>query len=208
MTRRGMLALTLTLLAGSLSSGPVAAQVAAPQGPAGPVAALNDGLLAVMHAGRGVAFAQRVQMFRPVAERSFDLTLILQNSVGPRWTSLSAEMRGELLEVFTQFTVASWVGNFDAYDGERFQILPERRQVGGDEVVQTRLIPKTGDVTRLDYVMRRAGDGWRVVDILLDGSISRVAVQRTDFRALLQGGDAAPLVASLRQKVAAMVAAG
>ncbi len=33
--------------------------------------------------------------------------------------------------------------------------------------------------------------GWRIVDVLLDGSISRVAVQRSDFRSLLGNGGAA-----------------
>ena len=69
-------------------------------------------------------------------------------------------------------------------------------------MVQTRIIPRDGDASRLDYVMRRSGDTWKVVDILLDGSISRVAVQRSDFRGLLAAGDPAPLIASLRDKAA------
>ena len=39
--------------------------------------------------------------------------------------------------------------------------------------------------TPLDYVMRQGEKGRRAVDVLLDGSISRVAVQRSDFRSLL-----------------------
>lgn len=170
--------------------------------PTAPIAALNDGLLAIMRAGRATPFAQRAQMFDPIVERSFDLPLILQNSVGPRWASFSDAARAQLLDVFTQFTVASWVANFDSFDGESFKILPDLRRVGSDEVVQTRLTPRDGDVTRLDYVMRRTPDGWKVVDILLDGSISRVAVQRSDFRSLLGSNDASQLIASLRDKVA------
>jgi phospholipid transport system substrate-binding protein len=41
-----------------------------------------------------------------------------------------------------------------------------------------------------------------VIDVLLDGTISRVAVQRSDFRGLLADGDASALVASLEQKIA------
>ena len=50
--------------------------------------------------------------------------------------------------------------------------------------------------------MRRGGAGWRVVDIYLNGTISQVAVQRSDFRSLLGQGDAGPLIASLQRKVA------
>jgi len=38
--------------------------------------------------------------------------------------------------------------------------------------------------------------------VLLEGSISRVAVQRSDFRNALASGDADALIASLRRKVA------
>ena len=60
---------------------------------------------------------------------------------------------------------------------------------------------RNGDITKLDYVMRQADGLWRVVDILFDGSISRVAVQRSDFRALLASGDPTPLIDSLKKKV-------
>ena len=68
-------------------------------------------------------------------------------------------------------------------------------------MVATKLV--NGDnSTRLDYVMRRTDAGWKAIDVLLDGSISRVAVQRSDFRSLLNAGTAEPLIRSLRQKVA------
>jgi phospholipid transport system substrate-binding protein len=201
--RRNLLAFTLLAPLAARAQAPALADAVVPEA-AAPIVALNDGLLAVMHAGRDVAFKRRVHILQPIVERSFDLLLILQNSVGPRWGAMPGHLRSQLSEIFNQFTVASWVANFDTYDGERFQILPELRQVGGDEVVQTRLVPTSGEAIRLDYVMRRGDDGWRVIDVLLDGSISRVAVQRSDFRAMLRGGDPTPLIASLREKVAAL----
>ncbi len=205
MRRRALLALALLAPAAARAQPPNQAETSVQDtGAAAPIESLNEGLLAIMHAGKDVPFATRLRMLQPVVANSFDLKLILQNSVGPRWSAIPPAQKALLMDVFNKFTVASWVANFDTYDGERFQILPELRQVGGDEVVQTRLIPASGDVIRLDYVMRRGGDGWKVVDVLLDGSISRVAVQRSDFRSLLRGGDPAPLIASLREKVAAL----
>jgi len=44
--------------------------------------------------------------------------------------------------------------------------------------------------------MKRMPGEWKAVDVLADGSISRVAVQRSDFRSLLASGDAPALLAS------------
>ena len=49
--------------------------------------------------------------------------------------------------------------------------------------------------------MRDEDAGWKVVDVLLDGTISRVAVQRSDFASLVTAGSATPLISSLKSKV-------
>ena len=197
MKRRSLIALALLA--------PFAARAETPA-PAAPIAALDDGLLSVMRAGRATPFATRVQTLQPLVQQAFDLPQILQSSVGLRWASFTAQQRQDLLASFTQFTVATWVANFDSYDGETFQVSPELRAIGADQVVQTKIVPRTGDATRLDYVMRNTGGAWKAVDILVDGSISRVAVQRSDFRTLLRSGDPAPLINNLRSKAASLAA--
>ena len=169
--------------------------------PAAPVAALNEALLAAMRAGHAAPFAQRYAVLEPAVERAFDLASILRTSVGLRWEQLPAEQQAVLLRVFTQFTVASYAANFDHYDGQTFEILPDRRTVGADQIVATKLV-SGGAETRMDYVMHHTDAGWKAVDVLLDGSISRVAVQRSDFRSLLNAGTAEPLIRSLQEKVA------
>jgi phospholipid transport system substrate-binding protein len=185
---------------------PLAARAQQLPPPAVPIAALNQGLLAIMHEGKAAPFAKRVSEIKPLVEQAFDLQQILQNSVGLRWASFSQQQKDDLFEAFTRWTIATWVSNFDTYDGETFNISPNPRTVGQDQVVQTQIVPRTGTPTRLDYVMRNMGSGWKAVDVLADGSISRVAVQRSDFRTLLRTGDPAPLIANLRYKADALAA--
>jgi phospholipid transport system substrate-binding protein len=167
-----------------------------------PVSELYDALETAMHMGRGVPFQQRFDRLAPVIDRVFNLDAILQTSVGLRWASLDDAARRNLFTVFRAFTVASYTANFDNDGGEKFEILPQTRSSGADVVIETRLIATNGEPIRIDYVMRNGGPGgWRIVDVLLDGSISRVAVQRSDFRSLLASGDPNPLIDSLRRKV-------
>ena len=72
----------------------------------------------------------------------------------------------------------------------------------GEVVVDSRLRRADGSSVALDYVTRRGPAGWQAVDVLTKGSISRVAVQRSDFRGLLTSGGAPGLVAGLEHKVA------
>ena len=171
---------------------------------AGPITTFNAALLAGMKAGKATPFPSRYQALAPVVGQAFDLQEILSASVGPRWEKLSAEDQAALLDVFTRFTVATYVANFDTYSGQRIDVLPQQRMAGSDVIVSTQIVRPTGAPVRVDYVMRQESGGWKAVDVLLDGSISRVAVQRSDFRQLMKNDDPAELIASLKKKIAAL----
>ena len=165
-----------------------------------PIQALNQALLTAMRAGKGTPFAQRYAALAPAVDKAFDLPAILRASVGAvRWNAMAPADQAALLDAFRKFTVCSYAANFDTYGNERIEIVPGSRTVGADQVVETQLV--SGDSTRIDYVMHRTPDGWKAIDVLLNGSISQAAVNRSDWRTLLASG-AGALVASLQRRVA------
>jgi phospholipid transport system substrate-binding protein len=167
-----------------------------------PIKHLNEGLLATMRTGEQAAFGSRFRTLAPVVDQTFDLRAVLAASVGSGWTSVSPDQQGRLLDAFRRYTVASYVANFDRYDGQSFTISPDTRSLDGERVVvQSRLVPRRGDPTELDYVMRQSPSGWRIVDVLSAGSISRVAEQRSDFRRIMSRGGGDALLANLQRKV-------
>jgi phospholipid transport system substrate-binding protein len=167
-----------------------------------PLRAFYAALETAMRAGQAAPFSRRFDLLAPVVDGVFDLKTVLKVSVGLRWDSMDPDVRTRLFEAFRRFTIATYVANFDRYDGERFEILPGLRDSGSDRIVNTEIITSGGQRLRLDYVMRDGSGVWRAVDVLVEGSISRVAVQRSDFRKILANGDADALIASLRRKIA------
>jgi phospholipid transport system substrate-binding protein len=161
---------------------------------------LNAALLDAMKAGKQTDFQGRYAILAPAIEQAFDLPAVLAVSVGPRWASLPADQQNRLLDAFRRYTVASYVANFDHYNGQTFSVAPDTRSVAAGEVVVQTHIVGGGDQTDLGYVMRQTPAGWKVVDVLASGSISRVAVQRSDFRSVLASGGGEALVASLQRK--------
>lgn len=201
--RRGLLGFAIPVLLAATSWRTARADTAAD--PAAPIRNLDTALLAAMKAGQGAPFAQRYAAIEPVVEQTFDLGAVLAASIGRTWAGLPSEQQAQLLTVFRRYTVASYAANFDHYTGQRFEIAPAVRNVGnGEVVVSTRIIAADGTGHKLDYVMRNSTAGWKAVDVLADGSISRVAVQRSDFRHLLNNGGTQALVAGLQQKVASL----
>jgi len=167
-----------------------------------PVTALNNALIASMRSGSTMSFAQRYQTLGPVIDRAFNLDAVLAASVGLSWARIPAAQKTALAAAFRRYTVSSYVANFNSYNGQRFDIMPDTRTLGsGQAVVQTRLIRPGDSPVRLDYVMRSGPGGWQIVDVLMDGTISRVAVQRSDFQQLLRSGGVAALTSGLERKI-------
>ena len=171
--------------------------------PSTPIRALNTALLAASRAeGRG-ALPKRIAIIAPAVDQAFDLLTVLRNSVGPRWDGIPSDDRNRLMVSFRRYTICSFAANFDQGAAERFQIDDKPRVLSPTQVVvRSLLVPPSGARIELSYVMRQGSDGWKAVDVLAEGAVSRVAVQRSDFRGLLASGGVAALIGSLERKIA------
>ncbi len=168
-----------------------------------PISVLYARLTEIEHS-RG-SFAQRSQLLAPIIDQVFNLPQVLQSSVGLRYRTLPDAQKQLLLEQFRQFTVARYVSNFAPGGTDTFKVDPAvtASPVPGEQIVHTQIVAGDSSTT-LNYVMRPGANGaWQVVDVLLDGNISQVAVQRADFGSSLSSGDATPLIDSLRKKTQA-----
>src|SRR5260370_13635461 len=47
-------------------------------------------------------------------------------------------------------------------------------------MVKSQIIKANGEPVKVDYMMRRNGEGWLISDIYLDGAVSEVATRRTE----------------------------
>ena len=152
--RRGLLLTGFAALAAS------AMPAHADPTPTAPIQQLTDGLLRVMKTGPGTPFKQRFDMLAPVIDQVFDLDAVLRTSVGPEWASLPPDQQDMLRPAFRRYTVASYVNNFNSFNGQQFTVEPQTRPVGnGEQVVLTRITSPSGDSHELDYVMRNTGSG-------------------------------------------------
>jgi phospholipid transport system substrate-binding protein len=188
------------LVVAAMLSGSPGAQAA--DDPTAPIQRLDAALLASMRAGGNTPFAQRYAILAPAVEQAFDLNAVLRSAVGLSWESMPGDQRAALANTFDRYTISNYAANFDSYNGQSFRVLPETRALSnGEVVVRTQIVRRNDSPVEIDYVMRRTSAGWKAVDVLSDGSISQVAVQRSDFRELLASGGAPALQAGLQRKV-------
>ena len=131
----------------------------------------------------GPSFAQEVAGGRPTA-------LVA--------ASPHAQVRQALVEAFQRMTTASYASQFAGYSGQQFTVEPKATPRNADVIVHSRLVPGNGDPVTFNYLMRGSGADWKIEDVYLDGTISQLAVRRSEFSAILASDGPDGLLAKLK----------
>ena len=193
---RGML-----LLAAIVIFPPV---VTAGQSAPGTVERLHEALLEVMGQADELGFSGRRDRLDPVIRASFDLPYISRLVLGGRrWSALDESQRSQMVATFTRLTVATYANRFDGYAGERFNILEERPLKRGRMLVRSELRDADGDAVQLDYVLHKAADRWRIVNVVANG-VSDLSLKRADYAAAMKNEGFQALMVKLDDQVSGL----
>ena len=196
MISNGMRALSLAAMFFLTAFLAPAAKAQAPDPAVQQVQTFYDALLDAMKHAKDLGVRGRYDKLKPVVAQTFDLPDMVRFAVGPGWITMPAADQQALLASFERMTVASYANNFNGYDGEKFVVDPVATVRGTDRVVQSKLITKSQTVP-FNYRMRQFGGSWKILDIYLNGYVSQLATQRSDYGSTLAAGGAPALVKKL-----------
>jgi len=192
------------MLAGTLALATTAG--ADDTGPTAVVNRLNAALLEAMKQGDAAGYQGRFDRLAPVMRQAFDFDYMAEKSLGNAWKSLSAADQAKWRDLFSEFTIANYAANFDRFTGQRFDVLGEDPGVNDSKLVKTKVIsPGTNDV-ELNYRLQKTGGAWRIIDVYLNGTVSELALRRSDYSSVLQGEGFDALATVVRGKIADLAA--
>ena len=196
--RRGKIAGLCIAL--SLAAGIFPENVSALADPQNNVRGFYDALLTTMRNGPTLGQSGRYARLAPVVDRVFDVPSMTRLAIGPSWATLSPAQQQQLVEAFRHYVAATYADRFDSYSGQQLQVTGER-PYNADVIVQTKIVKSDGDTTTLDYLMRQSRGSWQISDVFLDGTISQLGIQRSEFHSILRRDGVDGLVMALNRKV-------
>jgi phospholipid transport system substrate-binding protein len=167
------------------------------------IQAFNDRLLEVMKAGPKLGFKGRAEKLRPAVLAAYDMTAMTRATLGAAASKLSPEDWGRVAESYTRFSVAIYAAQFDEWNGERFEVGEARPSSQGAMMVPSRIIPKDGEPVAIDYLVREDQGRWKVIDVYFQGTVSQVAMRRSEFLSIFRAKGVQGLVETLDSQAAA-----
>lgn len=147
---------------------------------------------------------QKVEQFRALLNRGFDVPLIGQFVLGRYWRKASDAEKSEYLRLFEDYIVRSYAKRFDAYQGEQLQVLGSRQDANGALLVGTLMQrPGGGEPVRIEWQVQPTGASYHVVDVIVEG-VSMGVTQRSEFASVIRrgGGEVATIIDALKKILA------
>jgi phospholipid transport system substrate-binding protein len=186
------------LMAALMAAAPSAAQAA--DTPEETINGLNATLLSTMKQAQSLGVQGRYQALMPVLSKTYDTPLMARLAVGQSWSSLQPAQQAEIADAFRRMMIATYAKRFDGFSGESFQIVEIGNRGTADKMVKTQIMQSNGKPVAINYLMRKSGPEWKIVDVYLDGTISELASRRAEFSTILKSGGPDALIASLKKQ--------
>jgi len=141
----------------------------------------------------------RARRIEDIAYARFDFETMSRLVLARSWKRFDADQRVAFVAEFKRFLANNYRARIDGYEQEKVDVLAERKEPRGDVTVRTRIVGGQYDGTNIDYRLRDRGEGWLVIDVVIEG-ISLVSNYRDQFKEVLSRGGPDELLQRLASK--------
>ena len=149
----------------------------------------QEGIVQILEAK--ISQGEKTQRFRDLFDKDFDIPAIARFVVGRNWRNAKPDEQEQFLKVFEDVIVYTWARRFSEYNGQTLKVSDTAPDGEDGSVVNSRVVGKNADQAfGVAWRMRlRPGEGWKVVDVIVDG-VSMAITYRQEYASIIaqQGG--------------------
>ena len=121
-------------------------------------------------------------------------------ATGRAWQGASAEQQDRIVSEFRRMLVRIYSNAIDVYRGQTMKVMPLRLQPNATDVTVRNQYMRSGQPpVTVEYAMRKAGDGWKIYDITVEG-VSLVLTYRAEFDNITRASGVDGLIKRLAEK--------
>jgi phospholipid transport system substrate-binding protein len=197
-----MIRFLTTLFIAAFFAAPALAQQVSPQQL---VQKITDDVLAAVKSDKQLAEGDKQKAVKLAEEKVLpyiDFEYATRLAVGRSWRQASPEQRQRLVNEFRNMLVRTYSNSISAYQGQTLKVLPARAKGENSEdeaTVHTQFVRAGGQPLPIDFQMHKAGDAWKVYDIVVEG-VSLVLTYRSEFDAIVKQQGIDGLIQALAKK--------
>jgi len=157
---------------------------------------------AVLAQAEPLGYRGRYERLKPAVGRAFDSAFMARAVIGRYWSSLTEEQQASWMSAFREFTIANYAARLNHDSGQKFEIIEERPSDNGTVMVLSRVLDPGSETVELNYRLRQTNGDWKIIDVYAKGTVSELALRRSEYSAILKNGGFVKLLETIRSKIA------
>src|SRR5262245_24484908 len=201
-TKRSELAALIAVgVAAWAVAAPAAEPASPPAEPPGARAVIQETVVQVIAIlkDKSRSVGQRRLELEKIAHERFDFRTMARLVLARDWKQLDENKQDEFVDQFTTYLANDYGSRLERYQQEEVEVMAEVPKPRGDVEVRTKIVGGQNNGAIVDYRMRKGQDGWRIIDVVIEG-ISLVANFRDQFREVIARGGPEGLLQKLKEK--------
>ncbi|HKV13707.1 MAG TPA: ABC transporter substrate-binding protein [Reyranella sp.] len=138
---------------------------------------------------------------KQVLESDFDLDYMGRSALGVHWNQATPQQRERFLKAAASAEAHAYAERFGRYGGQTLTVGRVTKRANGISIVDSKLNQSDGEPISIQWEVRNAGQGPRIVDVKIEG-VSMVMTRRSDFNSYIQnhGGKVEALIDELEAR--------
>lgn len=146
------------------------------------------------------SFVDRLEIIKKEINQTFNYKRMMQFIYGRKWNKLESNQKDIISETFLNFISATYTKRFHMIDGLNFEYLESKKTDDGMILVNTNLLIPNEDSVKFKYVFINEEDDWKILDILINGTISEIATKKSEYSKIIKSEGVDGLIKKLSEK--------
>ena len=126
---------------------------------------------------KSIPLEQKKNQVESLAYQRFDFELMSRLVLARNWEKFSPQQRTDFVDAFKKHLSATYRDTLNTFRDETIEIASSRVEKNQDVTVMT-LVKGAADTTKVDYRLRNTGQGWRGIDVIIEGRSCRTSARR------------------------------
>ncbi len=140
----------------------------------------------------------RRSRIRALIDDSFDFRLMSRRALSTNWKKATADQRQRFVDLFSRLLEWTYIGRIEAYTDEKVRYVGEKHKK--DRAQVDTLILSASTEIPVSYRVYRAGDRWRVYDVVIE-EVSLIRNYRSSYREIVKHQGIDGLLARMEDKL-------
>jgi phospholipid transport system substrate-binding protein len=147
---------------------------------------------------KSIPLEEKKNRIEQIAYQRFDFELMSRLVLARNWDKCTAQQKQDFVDAFKKHLSATYRDTLNTFRDETISIGASRLEKNEDVTVMT-VVKGAADTTKVDYRMRDEDQGWRGIDVIIEG-VSLVQNFRAQAQEIVSAEGTDALIKKLRAK--------